>query len=35
MATEKQGLVEARVTLEKMQADAAGEEKQGLARGRA
>lgn len=32
VANEKQGLVEARVTLEKMQAAAAGEEKQGLAR---
>lgn len=32
VANEKQGLVEARVTLEKMQASAAGEEKQGLAR---
>jgi uncharacterized membrane protein YqiK len=32
VALEKQGLVEARVTLEKMQATAAGEEKQGLAR---
>ena len=32
VANEKQGLVEARVTLEKMQATAAGEEKQGLAR---
>lgn len=31
-AIEKQGLVEARVTLEKMQAAAQGEEKQGLAR---
>jgi uncharacterized membrane protein YqiK len=31
-AVEKQGLVEARVTLEKMQAVAAGEEKQGLAK---
>ena len=31
-ATEKQGLVEARVTLEKMNAVASGEEKQGLAR---
>ncbi len=32
IATEKQGLVEARVTLEKMQAIASGEERQGLAR---
>lgn len=32
IATEKQGLVDARVTLEKMQSTAAGEEKQGLAR---
>lgn len=32
IAVEKQGLVEARVTLEKMQSVAAGEEKQGLAR---
>jgi len=32
VAIEKQGLVEARVTLEKMQAVAAGEEKQGLAK---
>ncbi|AKU98896.1 Inner membrane protein YqiK [Labilithrix luteola] len=32
VANEKQGLVDARVTLEKMQATAAGEEKQGIAR---
>lgn len=32
MAIEKQGLVDARVTLEKLQSVAAGEEKQGLAR---
>jgi uncharacterized membrane protein YqiK len=32
VATEKQGLVEARITLEKMQAVAAGEERQGFAR---
>ncbi len=32
VALEKQGMVEARVTLEKMQATATGEEKQGLAR---
>jgi uncharacterized membrane protein YqiK len=34
VATEKLGLVEARVSLEKMQSAAAGEEKQGLARAR-
>ena len=34
VASEKQGLVEARVTEQKMQAVAAGEEKQGLARAR-
>ncbi len=32
VAIEKQGMVEARITLEKMQAAAAGEERQGLAR---
>src|SRR5207249_4350435 len=32
IATEKLGLVEARVSLEKMQSHAAGEEKQGLAK---